>query len=78
VEDIAYGDMDKEGLKRLLLQLNTTIPKRVSGRDRIRFFLRLTGQMKVDRKGVLRDVLQESRGREIVYEGVRGLVRERW
>jgi tRNA A-37 threonylcarbamoyl transferase component Bud32 len=78
VEDIIYRDMDEGALLRLLLQLNTTIPKKVSIRDRARFFLRLTASMKIDRKRVFADVVRDSLKSEIIYEGVGGLVRERW
>ncbi len=38
VEDIRFRALDEESLKRMLIQLNTTIPRRVSTGDRIGFF----------------------------------------
>ena len=78
VEDIRFRALDEEALKRMLVQLNTTIPTRISTTDRIRFFAKLTSPMKVDRRAIFKAVVKESRKREIVYEGVNGLVREAW
>jgi hypothetical protein len=63
----------------MLAQLNTTIPKRIPPvRDRMRFYLRLVRDLKVDKKQVFRRVREESLKSEIVYEGVGGLKRESW
>jgi tRNA A-37 threonylcarbamoyl transferase component Bud32 len=78
VEDIRFRSLDEEALKRMLVQLNTTIPRRVSTRDRMRFFLEFTSPMKVDRKAIFKAVVKESLRREIVYEGIKGLTRETW
>ena len=78
VEDIRFKTLDEEILKRMLAQLNTTIPRRVTSRDRIRFFIKFTSPMMVDKKVMFRAVVKESMRREIVYEGVGGLKRERW
>jgi RIO-like serine/threonine protein kinase len=78
VEDIRFRALDEEALKRMLIQLNTTIPKRITTRDRIRFFLQFTSPMKVNKKTIFKAVVRESTRREIVYEGVVGLKREEW
>jgi RIO-like serine/threonine protein kinase len=78
VEDIVFGNIDEAILSKMLTQLNNTIPKRIPFNDRLRFFAKLTQHLKVDRKRVLKKVIQESLKDEIVYEGVSGLKREKW
>lgn len=78
VEDIVFEHVDEAILTRMLVQLNTTIPKRIPVSDRMRFFARLTRALNVDRKRVLKKVIEESLKGEIVYEGVAGLKREQW
>jgi tRNA A-37 threonylcarbamoyl transferase component Bud32 len=78
VEDIAFGDIDEAVLLRMFVQLNNTIPKRISVSDRLRFFARLTESLNIDRKRVLKKVVEESLKGEIVYEGVSGLKEEKW
>jgi len=78
VEDIRFRALDEEALKRMLIQLNTTIPKRITTQDRIRFFLQFTSPMKVNKRAIFKVVVKESMRREIVYEGVGGLKREEW
>jgi RIO-like serine/threonine protein kinase len=78
VEDIRFRALDEEALKRILIQLNTTIPRRIATSDRIRFFLQFTSPMKLDKRSIFKAVVRESRKREIVYEGVSGLKREWW
>lgn len=78
VEDIRFRALDEEALKRMLVQLNTTIPKRIGINDRIRFFVKFTRPMRIDRRAIFKAVVKESLRREIVYEGVKGLVREKW
>jgi len=78
VEDIAFEDPDAAVLLRMLVQLNNAIPKRIAVSDRLRFFSRLTRPLNVDRKRLLKDIVQESLKGEIVYEGVAGLMREKW
>lgn len=78
VEDIVFTEMDTEFLKRMLIQLNTTIPKRVSTGDRIRFFLKLSVPLKMKNKALFREVIAESLKGKIVYEGVSGLNVEQW
>jgi tRNA A-37 threonylcarbamoyl transferase component Bud32 len=78
VEDVKFQALDEQALKRMLVQLNTTIPKGVGTRARIRFFVKFTSAMKVDRRVIFSSIVKESLKREIVYEGVNGLVRETW
>lgn len=78
VEDIVFEHADEAMLLRMLVQLNNTIPKRISINDRLRFFAQLTGSLNVDRKRMLKNIIEESLRGEIVYEGVAGLMREQW
>ena len=77
-EDIRFKALDEETLKRMLIQLNTTIPRRIAFRDRIRFFIKLTSPMALNKKAIFKTVVKESMRREIVYEGIGGLMRESW
>jgi len=78
VEDIVFTEMDTESLKRMLIQLNTTIPKRISKGDRIRVFLKLSILLNTKSKTLFREVIAESLKSKIVYEGVSGLCVEQW
>lgn len=78
VEDIRFRALDEEALKRMLIQLNATIPRRITIHNRIRFFLQFTSPMKLDKRSIFKAVVRESMKREIVYEGVGGLKREEW
>lgn len=80
VEDIRFIRIKADTLKRAFSQLNNTIPKRISIRDRMRFYLRILAglDMPVNRKQLLKDIAGECRKGEIVYEGVSGLVIEKW
>lgn len=78
VEDIRFTRVTPEILKKAFCQLNTTIPRRISARDRIRFFLRLASPIGVDRKKLFREVSAGSLNEPIVYEGVSGLVTDKW
>jgi tRNA A-37 threonylcarbamoyl transferase component Bud32 len=78
VEDIVFEEIREERLKKMLVQLNTTIPKRISYRDRMRFFLKITSSLNVNKKSIFRDVLKTSLESDIVYEGLGGLKIERW
>ncbi len=78
VEDIRFGKTTRDVLKRAFCQLNNTIPKRVSTRDRIRFFLRLASLTDTDKKKLFKEILTKSLKEPIVYEGVSGLVTEKW
>ena len=78
VEDIAFEEIREETLRRMLVQLNTTIPKRISIKDRMRFFLKLTSSVKIDKKRLFRDIVKASLESNIVYEGIGGLKIEQW
>jgi tRNA A-37 threonylcarbamoyl transferase component Bud32 len=78
VEDVAFEEISQETLKRMLVQLNTTIPRRISIKDRMRFFLKLTSSFKIDKKRLFRNIAKESLESDIVYEGIGGLKTERW
>ena len=69
VEDILFAEIEGEDLQRMLTQLNTTIPKRIAAKDRMRFYLKLVRGLKVDKKQVFERVKEESLKSEIVYEG---------
>jgi tRNA A-37 threonylcarbamoyl transferase component Bud32 len=78
VEDLDFSGFGDTALRRMLIQLNTTVTKRVSLRDRLRLFAKITRPLPFERKRLLREIASESLGREIVYEGVSGLKREAW
>ncbi|MGD0229811.1 MAG: lipopolysaccharide kinase InaA family protein [Syntrophorhabdales bacterium] len=78
VEDIAFSAIGEGDLRRMLVQLNCSVPARIAARDRVRFFLRVTRPFPCDKKRLLRDVAEACLGQEIVYEGVSGLTRESW
>jgi hypothetical protein len=78
VEDIRFTRITGEILKKAFCQLNTSIPRRICPRDRIRFFLRLVSLIGVDRKKLFREVCAGSLNEPIVYEGVSGLVTDKW
>jgi len=78
IEDVAFREIDEERLIKMLVQLNTTIPRSVGFNDRMRFFLRLTSIMTIDRKKIFSQVIKRSLRQVIVYEGTQGLTREYW
>jgi len=78
VEDISFREVDGDVLHRMLLQLNTTLPRRIATRDRLRFLARLTSSSGLDRRQLLEKVARDSAGREIVYQGAHGLKVESW
>jgi tRNA A-37 threonylcarbamoyl transferase component Bud32 len=78
VEDVIFEEIREDTLKRMLLQLNTTIPKRILLTDRMRFFLKLTSSLTVNKKRLFRDIAKESLEDNIVYEGIGGLKTEQW
>jgi tRNA A-37 threonylcarbamoyl transferase component Bud32 len=78
VEDIRFTDVDIDLLADMFVQLNSTIPKRIHMRDRVRFFLHFAPLMQEFTRAVWKTVTEESLNREIVYEGVAGLTREAW
>lgn len=78
VEDFIFERPGLEALVRLLVQLNTTVPKRIHISDRARFLKLVAEGLGFDARKVLRVVARASRGRQIVYEGVSGLKEEAW
>ena len=78
VEDILFAAPTEETMRRMLVQLNTSVPERISVADRVRFFVNLVSGFSLDRKRLLREVARLSRNEEIVYEGVSGLKKESW
>ncbi len=78
IEDIRFNEPKEEALVRMLTQLNCTIPKEVTLRDRLRFFHDATRSVTALRKRILAGIVKASKGREIVYEGTDGLKVERW
>jgi RIO-like serine/threonine protein kinase len=78
VEDIVFDAADEAVLNRMLVQLNNTIPKRIPVSDRLRFFTQLTRSLNIDRKRLLKNIIEGSLKGEIVYEGVSGLKEEKW
>ena len=78
VEDITFREIDGSSIENMLVQLNTTMPKRITSRDRIRFFVHLTASFGSEKKQIFRNVIRQSLGKEIVYEGVGGLRKEQW
>jgi hypothetical protein len=78
VEDVVFEEIREETLKRMLVQLDTTIPKRIYLRDRMRFFLRLTASLKINKKRLFSEIMKASLESDIVYEGIGGLKTERW
>lgn len=78
VEDISFREVDGEALHRMLLQLHTTLPRRIATRDRLRFLSRLASSSGLDRRQLLEKVARDSTGREIVYQGTEGLKIESW
>lgn len=78
IEDIQFRHVSPDALKRLFCQLNNTIPKRISTRDRIRFYLRLVSLVGCDKKQIFKEIIAESLKGNIVYEGVSGLVVDSW
>jgi tRNA A-37 threonylcarbamoyl transferase component Bud32 len=78
IEDVRFVRPGSDDLRKMFVQLNTSIPARIGVRDRIRFFAMVTGNLPVDKKRLFNSVNQDSLGREIVYEGVAGLKKESW
>ncbi len=78
VEDIQFRHPAPDTLKKLFCQLNNTLPKRISLKDRMRFFLRLVSAVDYDKKQLFKEVIAESLKDNIVYEGVAGLVTDSW
>ncbi len=78
VEDIEFRDMEREDFVRIFTQLNTTVPRRIALKERLRFFVKFKPLMAGQARPVLRMVRKESLKQKIVYEGVSGLREESW
>jgi len=78
VEDFVFERPNFDTLVTLLVQLNTTVPKRIYISDRVHFLKCVVEGIGFDARKVLKAVARASRGRQIVYEGVSGLKEEAW
>jgi tRNA A-37 threonylcarbamoyl transferase component Bud32 len=81
LEDIQLDEkVDERRLFRNLLQLNTSIPKAISGPNRLRFLKTYTSLRPIinDEKGFIRRLVHKSRERGIVYVSPSGVVEENW
>ncbi len=78
IEDVQFGIPTVEELQKMFLQMNTSVPGRISMPERIRFFARTTRGLGQDRRKLFRAVTKASRQEEIVYEGAAGLRKESW
>ena len=78
LEDIHFCVVTSDVLKRLFCQLNNSIPKRISSRDRMRFYLRLVSLVSIDKKTFLREIISESIKEPIVYVSMSGSVIDHW
>jgi tRNA A-37 threonylcarbamoyl transferase component Bud32 len=81
LEDLLLeGKVSEKKLFRSLLQLNTSIPKTISRTDRLRFLKNYTSLHPIikDEKGFIRQLVQQSKERGIVYVSPHGVVEENW
>ena len=78
VEDIRFSSVTPDILRKLFLQLNNSVPLRISSRDRIRFYLRLISLVSVDKKKFLGEIISQSMKEPIVYIGLSGTVMDHW
>jgi tRNA A-37 threonylcarbamoyl transferase component Bud32 len=78
IEDVQFCHPGHEEIKRMLVQLNTSVPRRIGLTARMRFFARVTRGILLDRRKLLHEVVEASMSEKIVYEGVAGLRREEW
>ena len=76
VEDIGFHAPQEDDLLAMLVQLNTSVPRRIRASDRMRFLLGLARVFPFDKKRLSRRVAEGCAGAEVVYEGVSGLIRE--
>lgn len=74
------GKVNEKKLFRSLLQLNTSIPKAISRTDRLRFLRSYTALHPIikDEKDFIRQLIQKSRERGIVYISSHGVIEESW
>jgi len=81
LEDLLLdGKVDEKKLFRNFLQLNTSIPKAISRTDRMRFLKGYAARHPIIRneKGFIKELIQKSRERGIVYVSPHGVVEESW
>jgi len=78
VEDISFEELTLRDVKRMLVQLNSSIPTKVSLKDRLRFFVPIARSLGVETRRLFKEIVGESLKREVVYEGSMGLRIERW
>lgn len=81
LEDVSLNKkVDEKRLFRNFLQLNTSIPKGISRTDRLRFLKGYTALHPIikDQKGFMRQLIQKSKERGIVYVSPQGVVEENW
>ncbi len=79
LEDVSYGaEIGIERILKNLVQINCSIPRFFSYRDRVRF---LKGYLKInpaviDERGFIKRVIEESRRRGVVYVSPQGVIIE--
>lgn len=81
VEDLVFRRPTEEDIRRMCVQLNTTVPARIVFSHRVRFFSALMdtlGLGRPERKRIFYEVKRASLGETVVYEGVDGLRKESW
>ena len=79
LEDLSFdATVSETNLFRNLLQLNSSIPKRVSRTDRLRFFYQYLDDrpLVLDRKDWIRRLIRETQRRGVVYVAPWGVVEE--
>jgi hypothetical protein len=76
VEDICFEKGDGASVLRMCLQLNLSIPRRISLTDRMKFFSLITQGFRFNKKELLRTIAVESRKGRIQYVGVGGTIFE--
>lgn len=78
IEDIRFKEVKEGEIERMMVRLNTTIPKRIGNGERIRFFLMVCNNLRVDKRQLFKRIREASLKEAIVYEGAAGLVVDSW
>jgi hypothetical protein len=78
IEDIRFKEVKEGEIEGMMVRLNTTIPKRISNGERMRFFLKVCNDLRVDKRQLFKRIREASLKEAIVYEGTIGLVRDSW
>lgn len=73
IEDIQFKRADPDDICRMLFILNTTVPKRIRVKDRLRLIFNLKGISTSEKREIRKRVCELSKGKQIVYEGKDGL-----